>query len=72
MLPVNDIRRVYDPDTLKTIADAFESAWRRLPAEVKGGAGARRKLALLVMRHVGRGELDPTHLGDLALCDFRR
>ena len=72
MLPVDDIRRVYDPDTLKTIADAFDSAWLRLPAEVKDGPGARRKLALLVMRHVGRGELDPSHLGGLALCDLLR
>jgi hypothetical protein len=70
MLPSHDVIHVYDPDTLKMITVAFESARQSLPANFKDGDRARRKLALLVLRHVGRGEHDPMRLADMALLDF--
>jgi hypothetical protein len=32
----------------------------------------RRKLALLILQHMDRGERDAAHLSDLALLDFLR
>jgi hypothetical protein len=39
---------------------------------MKDHEGARRKLALLILRHVDRGERDAERLSELALIDFMR
>ena len=70
MPPAGAIRRVYDPDALKIVTDAFDKVWQQLPENVKGAPGARRKLALIVMRHVNHEQLDPIQLADAALIDF--
>ncbi len=72
MPSTHDIERVYDPATLKIIATAFDNAHKRLPKNFRKSDQARHKLALLVMRHVGRGERDPLRLADLAMLDFLR
>jgi hypothetical protein len=38
----------------------------------KDSERARRKLTLLVLRYVDRGEHDPMRLADMALLDFLR
>jgi len=72
MPSAHDIERVYGPDTLKLMATAFDNARNRLPKEFSESGQARHKLALLVMRHIGRGERDPVCLADLAVLDFMR
>jgi hypothetical protein len=37
-----DVIRVYNPDTLKLMAVAFERAWQSLPANVKDSERARK------------------------------
>jgi hypothetical protein len=63
---------VYGPDTLKLMGAAFEDAWQSLPPHLKSHERARRKLALLILRRMHRGEPDAEHLGTLALHDFLR
>jgi hypothetical protein len=70
MPPSHDVIHVYDPEALKMMTVAFESALQSLPANFKDSERARRKLALLVLRHVDRGEHDPMRLADMALLDF--
>jgi hypothetical protein len=70
MFPSHDVIRVYDPDALKMMTRAFERARRSLPANFKDSERARRKLALLILRHVDRGEHDPVRLADMVLLDF--
>ena len=72
MASSQDIKRIYGPDTLKIMAAAFDSAHERLPAAFREKDRARRKLALLILRHTDRGELDPALLADLAVLDFLR
>ena len=72
MPPFSDVKYVYDPETLKTMGAAFDTAWQSFPTELKDHEGARRKLALLILRHMDRGERDATRLSDLALLDFMR
>ena len=55
MLSSHDIERVYGPDTLKIMTVAFDNAHRCLPAKFKENDNARRKLALLIIRHMERG-----------------
>ncbi len=68
----SDVKYVYDPETLTTMGAAFDTACRSFPPDLKDHEGARRKLALLILRHMERGEHDARRLSDLALFDFMR
>ena len=68
----HNFERVYGPDTLKIMAAAFDSAHKCLPAKFRENDQARRKLALLILRHIERGEHNPRCLADLAVLDFLR
>ena len=72
MPPFSDVKYVYDPETLTTMGAAFDTAWQSFSPDLKNHEGARRKLALLILRHMDRGERDATRLSDLALLDFMR
>jgi hypothetical protein len=68
----SNVKYVYDPETLKMMGAAFDTACQSFPPELKDHKGVRRKLALLILRHMDRGERDATRLSDLALLDFMR
>jgi len=72
MPPLSHVEYVYDPETLKMMGTAFDTACQSFPPELKDHEGARKKLALLILRHMDRGERDATRLSDLALLDFMR
>ena len=72
MPSAHDIQRVYDPDTLKIMTMAFDSAHECLPKKLRESDQARHRLALLVMRHIAHGERDPVCLADSAVLDFLR
>jgi hypothetical protein len=72
MVLSHNFERVYGPDTLKIITAAFDNAHECLPAEFKKSEHARRKLALLILRHMEHGERDPSRLAETAVLDFLR
>jgi len=72
MASSDNFERVYGPETLKVITAAFDNAHECLPAEFQENDRARRKLALLILRHMDRGEHDPVRLADSAVLDFLR
>jgi len=72
MLPFSDIKYVYDPDALKMMGAAFDTVCQAFPPDLKDHEGAKRRLALVILRHVDRGEREVTRLSDLALLDFMR
>ena len=72
MPSTHDIDRVFDPATLKIMTAAFDNALNRLPKKFRESERARHKLALLVMRYIGRGERDPIRLADMVVLDFLR
>ena len=72
MPPFSDVRYVYDAETLKMMGAAFDTAWQSFSPDLKTHEGARRKLALLILRHMDRGEHEVARLSDLALLDFMR
>ena len=72
MLPFNGGKYdVYGPDTLEVMGAAFDAALQLLPPDLQGHERARRKLALLILRHMDRGG-HARDLGNLALLDFLR
>ena len=68
----HDIERVYGPDTLKIMTTAFDNAHKCLPAKLRENDRARRKLALLIIRNLERGERNPECLADAAVLDLLR
>jgi hypothetical protein len=72
MLPSSDLAYVYDPEALKMMGAAFDTVCEAFPPDMKDHEAARRKLALLILRHVERGERDAARLSEVALLDFMR
>jgi hypothetical protein len=72
MASFHDFKRVYSPDSLKVMTAAFDYAHKSLPTKFQENDRARRKLALLILRHIERGEHDPQRLAASAVLDFLR
>jgi len=72
MSPFSDVKYVYDPETLTAMGAAFDAACQAVRPDLKDHEGARRRLALLILRHMDRGECDAMRLSHLALRDFMR
>jgi hypothetical protein len=72
MTPSSGIRRVYDPDSLRIMANAFDRACDFLPVKFRDSDRMRRKLALHIIREVNDGESDPTRLADSAILSVLR
>jgi len=72
MTPASGIRRIYDPDTLSIMGDAFDRACDFLPIKFRDSDRMRRKLALHIIRQVDEGESDPTRLADSAILSILR
>ena len=68
----DNFKRVYGPDCLKIMTAAFDYAHKSFPAKFQENDRARRKLALLILRHIERGEHDPEQLATSAVLDFLR
>jgi hypothetical protein len=71
MPPSSAMHGVYDPDTLKAMGAAFDTAVQSIPPHLQDHERARRRLALLIVRHMESGEPD-ANLGTVALLDFLR
>jgi hypothetical protein len=72
MLSFSDCKRdVYGPDTLQVMCTAFDTAVQSLPPNLQKHERARRRVALLILHHMDRGE-PAGSLGNLAVLDFLR
>ena len=64
--------RVYDPDALSRMGQAFDKAISDLSPQVKADANIRRNLARCIIRLFDEGERAPLHLSLIALSVIRR
>ena len=62
---------VYGPDTLEVMCAAYDTAVQLLPSNLQDHERARRRLALLILRHMDRGESE-RDIVNLALLDLLR
>ena len=60
------------PKALRAMGAAFDTVCRGFPPDLRHHEGATRRLALLILRHMDRGERDVARLSDLALLDFMK
>ena len=67
MLHLVNTDRRYDPETVAVMAAAFDRVCRSLSARMNSHDDVKRTLALIILRHVDRGERDPERLADAAL-----
>ena len=72
MTSSHNFERVYGPDSLKVMTTAFDYGHKSLPAKLQENDRAKRRLALLILRHIERGEHDPERLATSAVLDFLR
>jgi hypothetical protein len=70
MLHVVEPNRSYDPETVAVMTAAFDSVSRSVSKQINGNDDMRRALALLILKHVDRGERDPERLADLVLREW--
>jgi hypothetical protein len=62
--------RVYPPEIVVAMSTAFDNVCRSVTAQVNGNDDVRRQLALIILRHVDGGEVDPVRLAELAFNDL--
>jgi hypothetical protein len=64
---------VYDPDTLKTIGESFDSAWASIAHNFKGRFRdpARMRLATVILELAADGDCDPLELKCRAIGAMR-
>lgn len=67
MLHLVNTDRTYDPQTIAIMTAAFDRVCRSLSARMNSHDDVKRTLALIILRHVDRGERDPDRLADAAL-----
>jgi len=68
MLHLIKLDRTYGPETIAVMAEAFDRVCRSVAASVR--ASQEERLALIILRHVDRGERDVARLADLALREW--
>jgi hypothetical protein len=70
MLDLVAADRVYPPEAAAAMSAAFEKVCQSVSIRINGNDDMRRKLALISLRHVDKGELDPSRLAELAFSDL--
>ena len=70
MLHLVEPDRSYDPETVAVMTAAFDSVSRSISKRINGNDDMRRALALLILKHVDRGERDPERLADFVLREW--
>jgi len=62
--------RVYPPETVAAMSAAFDSVCRSVSPKINRDDSVRRRLALIILRHVDEGEHDPRRLSEVALNEL--
>ena len=61
---------IYGPETVALATAAFDSVCSSVSHRIDGNEGMRQTLALIILRHIDRGERDPQRLADVALREW--
>ena len=62
--------RIYPPETVVAMSTAFDSVCRSVSPRINGDDSVRRRLALIILRHVDQGQHDPQRLSEIALNEL--
>jgi hypothetical protein len=62
--------RSYDPETVAVMGAAFDRVCQSVSKEMNGNGDVKKMLALIILRHVDRGERDTGRLAEIAFREW--
>jgi hypothetical protein len=70
MLHWVNLDRTYNPETIAAMTAAFDRVCQSASTQINSDDDVKRRLALIILRHVDRGERDPERLADVAFREW--
>jgi hypothetical protein len=70
MLHLVQLDRFYCPETISVMTAAFDRVCQSVTEQMNGNDDVKRTLALIILRHVDRGERDPERLAETAFREW--
>jgi hypothetical protein len=70
MLHLVNLERAYSPETVAIMTAAFDRVCQSVSYRMNGDEELKRKLALIILRHVDRGVRNVQRLADVALQEW--
>ena len=70
MLHLVQLDRCYSPETISVMTAAFDRVSQSVTEQMNGNDDVKKTLALIILRHVDRGERDPDRLAETAFREW--
>jgi hypothetical protein len=70
MLRLVQVERTYNPETVAAMGAAFDRVCQSISTQMNDSARVKKTLALIILRLVDRGELDPERLAESAFREW--
>jgi len=70
MLHLVQLDRSYSPEAVAVMTAAFDKVSQSVSKTMNGHDDVKKTLALIILRHVDRGERDPGRLAEIAFREW--
>ena len=70
MLHLVQLDRSYSPETISVMTAAFDRVCQSVSKRMNGNDDVKKTLALIILRHVDRGERDAERLAEIAFREW--
>ena len=70
MLHLVQLNRSYSPEIISVMTAAFDRVCQSVTEQMNGDDVIKKTLALIIIRHVDRGERDPARLAENAFREW--
>jgi hypothetical protein len=70
MLHLVQTDRSYSPETIAVMGAAFNKVCQSISKRMNGSDDVKKTLALIILRHVDRGECDAERLAEIAFREW--
>jgi hypothetical protein len=70
MLHLVQLERTYSPEIVAVMGAAFDRVCQSISKRINDSADVKKTLALIIIRHVDRGERDAERLAEIALREW--
>ena len=70
MLHLVQLDRSYSPEAVAVMTAAFDKVSQSVSKTMNGNDDVKKTLALIILRHVDRGERDPGRLAEIAFREW--
>ena len=70
MLHLVQLDRSYSPETISVMTAAFDRVCQSVSKQMNGNDDVKKTLALIILRHVDRGERNAERLAEIAFREW--